>query len=100
MDHAFLMGRKAKWSETGRLNARPSEIFRTQFVVAPFPEENVRRVVDEVGIDPIVFGSDFPHGEGLAYPSEYVAAQLNGFSEDEQRRIMRDNMAEFLRIPA
>ena len=32
----------------GRL---PSEIFRDHFVVAPFPEENVRRVIDEIGID-------------------------------------------------
>jgi predicted TIM-barrel fold metal-dependent hydrolase len=96
MDHAFLMGRKAKWSATGRLDARPSEIFRRHFVVAPFPEENVRRVVDEIGIDSIVFGSDFPHGEGLAYPSKYVDAQLKNFSEDEQRRIMRDNLEAFL----
>ncbi len=96
MDHAFLMGRKAKWAENGRLAERPSNIFRRHFVVAPFPEENVRRVVDEVGIDPIVFGSDFPHGEGLAFPGQYVSAQLASFSEDEQRRIMRDNMENFL----
>jgi predicted TIM-barrel fold metal-dependent hydrolase len=95
-DHAFLMGRKAKWSETGRLDKRPSQIFREQFVVAPYPEENVRRVVDEVGIDPIVFGPDFPHGEGLAYPAQYVGAQLDAFSPDEQRRIMRDNLEAFL----
>ena len=81
MDHAFLMGRKAKWSETGRLDRRPSEIFRQHFIVAPFPEENVQRVVDEVGIEPIVFGSDFPHGEGLAYPDQYVGAQLSSFSD-------------------
>ena len=68
MDHAFLMGRKAKWAENGRLDRRPSEIFRQHFIVAPFPEENVQRVVAEVGIEPIVFGSDFPHGEGLARP--------------------------------
>jgi predicted TIM-barrel fold metal-dependent hydrolase len=100
MDHAFLMGRKARYSETGRLDRRPSEIFRQHFVVAPFPEENVRRVVDEVGLDPIVFGSDFPHGEGLAHPSEYIEAQLKDFTAAEQRRIMRDNMADFLKIPA
>ena len=96
MDHAFLMGRKAKWAENGRLDRRPSQIFREHFVVAPYPEENVRRVVDEVGIDPIVFGSDFPHGEGLAYPSEYVDSQLSSFTEAEQRRIMRDNLENFL----
>ena len=94
MDHAFLMGRKAKSSDTGRLDRRPSEIFRSHFIVAPYPEENVRRVVDEVGIEPIVFGSDFPHGEGLAHPHEYVGAQLGNFSDAEQRRIMRDNLEE------
>ena len=97
MDHAFLMGRKAKW---GTLDRRPSEIFREHFVVAPFPEENVRRVVDDVGIDPIVFGSDFPHGEGLAWPRQYVGAQLSDFSDAERRRIMRENLARFLKLPA
>jgi predicted TIM-barrel fold metal-dependent hydrolase len=96
MDHAFMLGRKAKWAENGRLDRRPSQIFREHFVVAPYPEENVRRVVDEVGIDPIVFGSDFPHGEGLAYPAQYVDAQLASFSDDDRRRIMRDTMEDFL----
>jgi predicted TIM-barrel fold metal-dependent hydrolase len=96
MDHAFLMGRKAKWSPTGRLEQRPSEIFRQHFIVAPFPEENVHRIVAEVGIEPIVFGSDFPHGEGLAYPDQYVDAQLASFTADDQRQIMRDNLENFL----
>jgi predicted TIM-barrel fold metal-dependent hydrolase len=96
MDHAHLMGRKIKWSETGKLEERPSEIFRKHFIVAPYPEENVRRVVDEVGVEPIVFGSDFPHGEGLAHPIEYVGHQLGGFSDADVKRIMRDNLEEFL----
>ena len=62
----------------------------------PIPEENVRRIVAEIGIDPIVFGSDFPHGEGLAYPDRYVDAQLNRFNADDQRKIMRDNLENFL----
>ena len=64
--------------------------------MAPFPEENVERVVAEVGIEPIVFGSDFPHAEGLAFPGEYVAAQLGGIRRAPGRAIMRDNLA---RIP-
>jgi predicted TIM-barrel fold metal-dependent hydrolase len=95
MDHAFLMGRKAKW---GRLDRRPSEVFREHFVVAPFPEENVTRVIAEVGVEPIVFGSDFPHGEGLAYPREYAGAQLSGLPDDQVRAVMRDNLARFLRL--
>ena len=96
MDHAFLLGRKATFSETGGLDRRPSEIFREHFVVAPFPEENVQRVVAEVGIEPIVFGSDFPHGEGLAFPGAYADAQLASFSPEQVRRIMRDNLEGFL----
>jgi predicted TIM-barrel fold metal-dependent hydrolase len=97
MDHAFLMGRKAKW---GKLDRRPSQIFKEHFIVAPFPEENVQRVVAEVGIQPIVFGSDFPHGEGLAFPGQYVEAQLKGMPDDQVKAIMRDNLARFLGLPA
>ena len=64
--------------------------------MAPFPEENVQRVVAEVGIEPIVFGSDFPHGEGLAFPGAYADAQLASFSPEQVRRIMRDNLESFL----
>ena len=96
MDHAFLMGRKAKWAENGRLDARPSEIFRQHFIVAPFPEENVQRVVAEVGIEPIVFGSDFPHGEGLASPGRVRRRTARRRSPtSDVKRIMRDNFEDF-----
>jgi len=97
MDHAFLMGRKARF---GKLDRRPSQVFKEHFIVAPFPEENVQRVVAEVGIEPIVFGSDFPHGEGLAFPGQYVEAQLKGMPDPQVKAIMRDNLARFLNLPA
>jgi predicted TIM-barrel fold metal-dependent hydrolase len=97
LDHAFLLGRKARW---GKLERRPSDVFRSHFIVAPFPEENVQRVVEAVGVEPIVFGSDFPHGEGLAYPDRYADAQLKGLSAPEVKRIMRDNLAGFLGLSA
>ncbi len=96
MDHAFMMGRKARYCETGRLPARPSEIYKQHFYVAPFPEENVQRVAAEIGVETLVFGSDFPHGEGLARPAEYVDSQLSSFADDVTRQIMRDNMEDYL----
>ena len=99
MDHAFLMGRKAKWADNGRLETRPSEIFRQHFLVAPYPEESVQRVVAEVGLDPIVFGSDFPHGEGLPDPAAYLG-QLQGLSDEDRRAVMRGNLARFLDLPS
>ena len=92
MDHSFLMGRRATW---GKLKMRPSEYFRRHCFVAPFPEESVGRVVEAVGIEPIVFGSDFPHGEGLPEPSMYLK-QLEGFSDADVKAIMRGNLARFL----
>jgi predicted TIM-barrel fold metal-dependent hydrolase len=96
MDHAFLMGRRGTW---GSLDRRPSEIFREHFVVAPFPEERVQPVIDAAGVEAVVFGSDFPHGEGLPYPAEYVTT-LKGMDDGAVRAIMRDNLARFLRLPS
>lgn len=92
MDHAALLGRQAKY---GKLPARPSRVFKEHFVVAPFPEENVQRPLDVVGPDVLVFGSDFPHAEGLPDPVQY-ASQLKGLDDDIVRKIMRDNLANFL----
>jgi predicted TIM-barrel fold metal-dependent hydrolase len=38
----------------------------------------------------VLFGSDFPHAEGLADPLAFVR-DLDGFSEAEVKLIMRDN---------
>jgi predicted TIM-barrel fold metal-dependent hydrolase len=92
MDHAFLMGRQATW---GKLEERPSETFRKRCLVAPFPEENVHRVSEATSIEPLVFGSDFPHGEGLADPSDYLP-QIKNLSETEVHALMRGNMGRFL----
>jgi predicted TIM-barrel fold metal-dependent hydrolase len=93
MDHAFMLGRPATFGD--RLPARPSEIFRNHFLVAPFPEESLKRPLEVVSTDQLVFGSDFPHGEGLDDPSKYIT-QIGDLTEEDQRKIMRDNLASFL----
>jgi predicted TIM-barrel fold metal-dependent hydrolase len=92
MDHAFLMGRRATW---GKLDRRPSDYVREHVRVAPYPEENVDRVIEAVGVEPLTFGSDFPHGEGLPDPSLY-RAQLKNCNEEQTRAIMHNNLAGFL----
>lgn len=96
MDHAFMMGRKGTFDSIG---SRPSDTFRQHFLVAPYPEENVERPMEVVGDTCLTFGSDFPHGEGLADPAEYALAMLNGITEEQRKKLMRDNLAEFL-LPA
>ncbi len=41
-------------------------------------------------------GSVGAEPEGLAFPGEYAGAQLSGFSETDQKRIMGDNLENFL----
>jgi len=38
----------------------------------------------------LLFGSDFPHAEGLSEPLNFID-ELEGFSDDEVRKVMRDN---------
>jgi predicted TIM-barrel fold metal-dependent hydrolase len=96
MDHAFLMGRRGTWA---KLTKRPSDYFKDHCFVAPFPEENVNRIVEAIGTKPIVFGSDFPHGEGLPDPMDYMG-QVAQLSDEDRRAIMRGNLARFLDLPA
>lgn len=45
-----------------------------------------------IGIDRLLFGSDWPHAEGLAEPTDFALdLRRNGFGEDDVRTIMRDN---------
>ena len=94
MDRSSLI-RRATWD---KLEKRPSEYFKEHFVVTPWPEENVDRVIEVVGTDPIVFGSDFPHGNGLPDPLMYLG-QLKNLSEQQVEDVMRGNLARFLGVP-
>jgi len=96
MDHGFMMGREARY---GKLAERPSDVFRRHFLVAPYPEENVGRILEVLSPDSLVFGSDFPHPEGLPDPVTYVQ-QLQSLSETDQQKIMSSNLADFLGIAA
>ena len=35
---------------------------------SPYYEEDLRQLADTIGVEQILFGSDWPHGEGLAEP--------------------------------
>jgi predicted TIM-barrel fold metal-dependent hydrolase len=44
-----------------------------------------------------MFGSDYPHPEGVAEPVDY-AKRLEGLSDEQIRMIMRDNAAKLYGI--
>ena len=62
---------------------------------APFFEDNVLALVDRVGASNVLFGSDYPHAEGLAEPLSFVE-ELKGLSDHDVRKIMHDNARELV----
>ena len=88
MDKMRGMGRTGPWI-CGQLKERPSNIFKRHVRVTPFAEDDICKVVSEVGHECIVLGSDWPHPEGLGVPMEF-AELVNNLPEDQQRYILRD----------
>jgi predicted TIM-barrel fold metal-dependent hydrolase len=71
----------------------PVDIFRRNVWINPFWEDDVEEVVALMGADRVIFGSDWPHIEGMPEPLHYVK-ELQGFDAATQQRILRDNAAE------
>jgi predicted TIM-barrel fold metal-dependent hydrolase len=77
----------------------PLDTIRRHIWVTPYYEEDLRKLADTIGVERVLFGSDWPHGEGLAEPASFTD-ELTAFSPDEVHRIMRANCAELVRLPA
>ncbi len=74
----------------GYFSGDPVEQFREHVWINPFWEDDVHEVVDLMGADRVIFGSDWPHIEGMPRPLDY-AAEVKEFDDASQRLIMRDN---------
>jgi predicted TIM-barrel fold metal-dependent hydrolase len=78
----FLVQLDGAWDfyaarHTGPMTAlplRPAEYFRRQVRVAALPYENPAHLIDLVGPDVFMFGSDWPHAEGMPDPGASAAA--------------------------
>jgi predicted TIM-barrel fold metal-dependent hydrolase len=91
MDKSRGMGRNGPWIG-GPLKDRPSNIFKEFVRVAPYPEDDIPWIVENLGGDDrcIVMGSDFPHAEGLAEPADFEKL-LDPLDAETKFRIMRGN---------
>ena len=70
----------------------PVEAFRRHVWVAPFYEDDIGQLKDLIGLEHILFGSDWPHAEGLAEPAAFADDLVRcGFDDEEIRTVMRDN---------
>ena len=74
----------------GRIKEKPSAIIRRHFFVSPYHEEDIPALVGQIGATQVVFGSDYPHPEGLAEPVDFVDG-IDALADEEIRMIMREN---------
>jgi predicted TIM-barrel fold metal-dependent hydrolase len=74
----------------GDLDEDPIQTFTKHFWVAPFEDEDITSLAALIGVERIMFGSDFPHTDGLADPVTFTDG-LKGFDAQDVRKIMSDN---------
>ena len=77
----------------------PLEVMRRNVWVTPYYEEDLEALAETIGVEKVLFGSDWPHGEGLAEPIQFTK-ELTGFSAEDVRKIMRDNVLDLLHCRA
>jgi len=77
----------------------PVEVFKRNIFVHPFHEEDPRGLVALLGPSQVLFGSDYPHPEGLADPITFVD-ELQGLPDDTVRLVMGGNLARLMGVAA
>ena len=75
----------------------PVDVFKRNIYISPFWEEDLGELADLIGVEHVLFGSDYPHPEGLADPVSY-ADELKGLDEESVRKIMGGNLAKLLNL--
>ena len=75
----------------------PVMVVKRNVYISPFWEEDLGALAELIGEEHVLFGSDYPHPEGLADPVSYVD-ELEGLSEEKIRKIMGGNLARLMNV--
>jgi len=81
------------------LKMKPSDYWRRQ-CKATFQFDRIgTKLVDDMGVETLMWGSDYPHGDGV-WPesSRYIAEQFKDLPPEQTRKIVCDNAARFYRL--
>ena len=84
----------------GRLTDRASDVFRAHVRVNPYPEESFELIFKWLEPQHLLFGSDWPHPEGIPEPRKFPEFLPPATSAGAIRMMMRDNARELLGLEA
>jgi predicted TIM-barrel fold metal-dependent hydrolase len=79
------------WSED------PMVAFKRAIVIHPFFEEDAMSLIKQVGVDNVVFGSDYPHVEGMYDPVSFWD-EIDELSFEDKAKVMGGNLAKLMGI--
>lgn len=99
--YRFVAGNPLSNWVGGPLTEWPSDVFKQHVWVAPFldtgHEARVTDLIALLGAEHVLFGSDWPHGEGRATPRHFDD-ELAGVSVGDLTKILRTNTQALLGI--
>lgn len=88
------------WAHSPKaFDENPVEVFKRNVYVHPFHEEDPKGLIDLIGADRVLFGSDYPHPEGMSDPITFVD-DLAGLPDDTIRKVMGGNLSRLLGLDA
>jgi predicted TIM-barrel fold metal-dependent hydrolase len=75
----------------------PVEEIKNRIHISPFYEDGISDLVNLIGVERVLYGSDYPHPEGLAQPRHYADA-VQYLGVDDQAKIMGGNLARLMSV--
>ena len=93
LDPLFRKLRTTARRMPGYFSEDPVATFRRHIWINPFWEDDVDEIVDLMGDDRVIFGSDWPHVEGLPQPADWVT-ELQKQPPESVAKIMGANTRE------
>jgi predicted TIM-barrel fold metal-dependent hydrolase len=88
---------KVHMQHIGYFGEDPADTFRRHIWINPFWEDDLDKIVEQVGADHVLFGSDWPHAEGLAQPLDYFA-DVAHLDTGSRNLVMRDNAVSLTQL--
>jgi len=92
LPHLFKKLRSTATKSPRYFGEDPVQTFKQHIWMNPFWEDDPYEVVDLMGADRVIFGSDWPHIEGMPQPLDYVR-EVKELDDDAQRKVLRDNVS-------
>lgn len=80
----------------GQLKRDPTDLFKQHVWISPNFEDDISDLKSIIGTERILFGSDWPHAEGLDIPTKYVKDIEEFATPEEIQMIMRDNALQLV----